>query len=263
VTPLLEVRDLCRHFGGVRAVDGVSFTVPEGGVHAVIGPNGAGKTTLFNVITGVLPPSSGEVVFRGERVDGLPPEKLAARGISRTFQNLRIFFDMTVLENVLVGRHLHLHRGLFGALFRTPAFRRSEAEARAFAEHLLERVGLAEVRDREAESLPYGALKRLEIARALACEPKLLLLDEPAAGCNEAETREIGRLVEDIAAEGITVMLVEHDMHLVMSTCDHIIVLDHGRLLAEGPPAQIRADPRVIEAYLGRSAREPARAARG
>ncbi len=261
---MLEVRGLTCHFGGVRAVDGVDFTIPRGGIHAIIGPNGAGKTTLFNLITGVIRPTAGEILFEERNIAGLPPERLARLGISRTFQNLRIFFNMTVLENVLVGRHLHLYRGALGALFRTPRFRRSEAEAQAFAEELLARVGLADWRHRPAEGLPYGALKRLEIARALAAEPRLLLLDEPAAGCNEAETREIAELIGSLAAaDGITVVLVEHDMHLVMNICDHIIVLDHGRKLAEGSAREIREDPRVIEAYLGKAARELAHAARG
>ncbi len=261
---MLEVRGLVCHFGGVRAVDGVDFTIPERGVHAIIGPNGAGKTTLFNLVTGVLRPTAGEILFHGENVAGRPPEALARLGISRTFQNLRVFFNMTVLENVLVGRHLHLYRGALGALFRTPRFRRSEAAARDFAEHLLARVGLADWRHRPADSLPYGALKRLEIARALAAEPRLLLLDEPAAGCNEAETREIAELIAAVEAEdGVTVVLVEHDMQLVMNVCDHIIVLDHGRKLAEGTAREIREDPRVIEAYLGRAAREFAHAAGG
>ncbi len=261
---MLEVRGLACHFGGVRAVDGVDFTIPERGVHAIIGPNGAGKTTLFHLVTGVLRPTAGEILFYGENVTGRPPEELARLGISRTFQNLRVFFNMTVLENVLVGRHLHLYRGALGALFRTPRFRRSEAEARDFAEHLLARVGLADWRHRPADSLPYGALKRLEIARALAAEPRLLLLDEPAAGCNEAETREIAELIAAVEAEdGVTVVLVEHDMHLVMNICDHIIVLDHGRKLAEGTAREIREDPRVIEAYLGKAARELAHAAGG
>ena len=249
---LLEVRGLSKSFGGVRAVRGLDFAVPRGGIHSIIGPNGAGKTTLFNLVTGLLAPSRGRILLRGEDVTGLPPEKLARRGMSRTFQNLRIFFNMTVLENVLVGRHLHLDRRPLAALLRLPSFRRREAEARDHAEWLLKTVGLAGRGGAPADSLPYGALKRLEIARALAAEPELLLLDEPAAGCNESETREIEELLRALAERGLTILLVEHDMRLVMNLSDHIIVLDHGRKLAEGEAAAVRRDRRVIEAYLGR-----------
>ncbi len=249
---LLEAVELSRTFGGVHAVEGLSFSLPKGGIHSIIGPNGAGKTTLFNLITGLLRPSRGRILFKGEDVTGLAPERLARLGISRTFQNLQVFFNMTVLENILVGRHLHLHRNPISALLRLPGFRRAEVEARAQAERLLEEVGLGGLGSRPADSLPYGALKRLEIARALAADPELLLLDEPAAGCNERETREIAELLTRLAGRGITIVLVEHDMRLVMGISDHILVLDHGRKLAEGSAEEVRRDPRVVEAYLGR-----------
>ncbi|GBD44610.1 Lipopolysaccharide export system ATP-binding protein LptB [bacterium HR40] len=249
---LLEVQHLAKSFGGVRALDGVSFSLDAGRVHALIGPNGAGKTTLFNLITGMLAPTSGRIFFRGQEVTGLPPEALAALGIARTFQNLQVFLDMTVRENVLVGCHLRLERRLHACLLRTPSLRRAEREARERADRLLRELGLDRYAEARADSLPYGALKRLEIARALAAEPVLLLLDEPAAGCNERETAEIGELLRSVARGGPTVLLVEHDMRLVMNLAEHILVLDHGRLLAEGPPERIRRDPQVIEAYLGR-----------
>ncbi len=251
---LLVVERLTRSFGGVRAVQDLSFAVPEGGMHSIIGPNGAGKTTLFNLITGVLRPTRGSIRFKGEEIAGLPPERLAARGISRTFQNLQIFFNMSVLENVLVGGHLGLDRNVLRALLRLPRLRHAERRARVEAEALLERVGLAEWCEAPADSLPYGALKRLEIARALAARPDLLLLDEPAAGCNEKETQEIETLLKSLVADGITIVLVEHDMRLVMNVSDHIIVLDHGQMLAEGRAEEVRENPAVIEAYLGQAA---------
>jgi branched-chain amino acid transport system ATP-binding protein len=259
----LEVADLSRQFGGVRAVDQLSFGLAPGQVHSIIGPNGAGKTTLFNLITGILPPSAGRIRLDGRDVTGLPPEALARLGVSRTFQNLRIFTNMSVRENVMVGRHLHLDRSFVKALVRAPSIRRAERAAMAHADALLERVGLASWREAMADQLPYGALKRLEIARALAAEPRLLLLDEPAAGCNATETREIDLLLKRVNAEGVTVVLVEHDMRMVMSISDHIVVLDHGRLLAEGTAAEIRKNPAVIEAYLGHGAIEAGDAARG
>lgn len=251
---LLRVERLSKSFGGVRAVDDVSFTITAGVVHAIIGPNGAGKTTLFNLVTGVLAPGSGRILFEERDVTGAPPERLARLGIARTFQNLQIFLDMTVRENVLVGRHLHLERGFLSCLLHTPALGRSERRAREEADRLLERLGLVRWADARADSLPYGALRRLEIARALASEPKLLLLDEPAAGCNDSETRELEGILREIAADGPTIVLVEHDMRLVMNIADRILVLDQGRRLAEGTAEEIRRDPRVIEAYLGRQA---------
>jgi branched-chain amino acid transport system ATP-binding protein len=251
---LLRVENLSRSFGGVKAVSDVSFAVAPGAIHSLIGPNGAGKTTLFNLVTGVYAPTSGRIFVDGRDVTGLPTAARAALGVQRTFQNLQIFFNMSAVENVMVGRHLHVSTGLVASLLGLPKIARETAAARARAEELLDYVGLAEWRKADADAMPYGALKRLEIARALAAEPKLLLLDEPAAGLNPAETQEIDRLIRRIAASGVTVVLVEHDMKLVMNVSDHILVLDYGRKLAEGTAAEVRANPDVIKAYLGEAA---------
>jgi branched-chain amino acid transport system ATP-binding protein len=258
---LLEARSVSIAFGGLRALDGVGFAVDPGEVLAIIGPNGAGKTTLFNVVTGLYRAQSGEVRLEGCDVMGLAPHELAARGLARTFQNLQIFFRMSALENVMVGRHLKERRRLVAELLGLPSVLRENRESRERARELLAFVGLAERADEPAAVLPYGALKRLEIARALACEPKVLMLDEPAAGCNPVETEEIDRLVVAIARKGVAVVLVEHDMKLVMRISDRVLVLDQGRVLAEGTPQQVRSDPRVIEAYLGRHGLEAAHAA--
>ncbi|WP_186398856.1 ABC transporter ATP-binding protein [Stappia sp. P2PMeth1] len=250
-TPLLEVNEIGIAFGGVRAVDNVSFSARPGEVFSIIGPNGAGKTTLFNLVSGIYRPKSGSVRLAGEPVTALEPNRLAERGLSRTFQNLQVFFRMTARENVMVGRHLREQRGLLAHLFALPSTGRQNRESAAVADALLERVGLAALADIAAANLPYGALKRLEIARALAAEPKVLLLDEPAAGCNPVETEEIEKLIRKIADDGVAVVLVEHDMKLVMRISDRILVLDQGRMLAEGSAAEIRSNPKVIEAYLG------------
>jgi len=253
---MLAVENIHMEFGGVRALDNLHFSVEPDTIHSIIGPNGAGKTTLFNVITGLYRPSAGQVRFEGKDVTGTNPHVLAALGISRTFQNLQIFFNMTAIENVMVGRHLHSDRNFLSSLLRLPAVIRSNADSRIRAAELMDFVGLAAYRDEPADSLPYGALKRLEIARALATEPRLLLLDEPAAGCNPRETQEIDTLIQKIAAQGVTVILVEHDMRLVMGVSDTILVLDYGRKLAEGSAEEIRANPDVIAAYLGSSVAE-------
>jgi len=238
----------------VLAVDGVDLAFEPGVVQAIIGPNGAGKTTLLNLLCGVYRPTRGRIAFSGRDLTGCVPHEFAAAGIGRTFQNLQVFFNMSVAENVMAGRWLHERCGLAAALLRLPRLARAERRSREAALELLEFVGLSAWAARRADSLPYGALKRLEIARALAGEPKFLLLDEPAAGLNPSETRDIDRLIRDIAARGVTVVLVEHNMKLVMEVSQHVVVLDYDRQLAEGDPASVSADPRVVEAYLGCSA---------
>jgi len=258
---VLAAEHLSISFGGVRAVDDVSFAVAPGGTFSIIGPNGAGKTTLFNLISGLYVPEQGRVRLNGEDVTALAPERLARRKLSRTFQNLQVFFRMTALENVMVGRHRHETTGMFADLLHLPAVARQNRDSRSAATAALERVGLAAMAERPAGSLAYGALKRLEMARALASEPAVLLLDEPAAGCNPVETAEIAAIIRRLAGDGITVVLVEHDMRLVMNVSDRIHVLANGRTLAEGTAAQVRADAAVIEAYLGtRGAQEAERA---
>ncbi|MDI3299409.1 MAG: ATP-binding cassette domain-containing protein [Bacillota bacterium] len=253
--PLLLVQGVTKRFGGLVAIDAVEMTVRGGHVHSLIGPNGAGKTTLFNMITGTYRPDGGRILFEGRPISGLQPEDVALRGISRTFQNIRLFREMTALENVLVGRHIHLRSNLADVLFRSPRMRREESEAVDRAAELLRYVGLAGLENELARNLPYGSQRRLEIARALAAEPRLLLLDEPAAGMNPRETAALLELIEDLrSGMGLTILLIEHDMKVVMSISDVITVLDHGAKISEGAPDQVRHDPRVIEAYLGRSA---------
>jgi branched-chain amino acid transport system ATP-binding protein len=254
--PALAVESLTIAFGGVRAIDDLSFEVAPGTIHAVIGPNGAGKTTLFNVVTGVYRARQGRVRLGDRDISDLAPHQRAALGLSRTFQNLQIFFRMSVLENVLVGGHRHVKQGVLAHMLRLPGLAAAERAAADRARELLAFVGLEDQRDRSAGALPYGMLKRLEIARALAAEPSILLLDEPAAGLNPAETGALEELIRAIAARGTTVLLVEHDMKLVMSLSERILVLDQGRRLAEGTAAEIRAHPDVIAAYLGRAAGE-------
>jgi branched-chain amino acid transport system ATP-binding protein len=248
---LLEVRNLSKAFGGVQVIGDLSFDIQPGAVHSIIGPNGAGKTTLLNMLTGIYRPSAGSIRLAGKEIAGQPTHRYAAAGIGRTFQNLQVFFNMTALENVMTGRHLRERCSLWASMLRTPALVRAESECRTVARRLLQQVGLGEHADAPADTLPYGALKRLEIARALAAEPQLLLLDEPAAGLNQTEAREIDALIKRLAADRTTVVLVEHNMRLVMEVSDHVLVLDHGKKLAEGTPAQIGSDARVIEAYLG------------
>jgi branched-chain amino acid transport system ATP-binding protein len=251
---LLACEGLTRRFGGVAAVDALDFAVEAGRVHAVIGPNGAGKTTLFNLIAGIYAPDAGRIRLDGEDVAGLPTHARAARGLQRTFQNLQIFSGMSAIENVMAGRWLRTSRSWAGALLRLPAVARADRDDRARAAELMREVGLERYLDADAEAMPYGALKRLEIARALAAEPRVLLLDEPAAGLNPRETAEIEELIRRIAARGVTIVLVEHDMKLVMGVSERILVLDYGRRLAEGTAAEIRANPDVIRAYLGAAA---------
>jgi branched-chain amino acid transport system ATP-binding protein len=258
---ILEAERLSVAFGGVRAIDCVSLAVPSGVVFSIIGPNGAGKTTLFNLISGLYLPLDGRVLFAGDDVTGLAPDRLARRGLSRTFQNLQIFFRMTALENVMVGRHRHETTGILSDLLHLPSVSRQNRRTREAARAALARVGLQAEADRPAGELPYGALKRVEIARALASEPKALLLDEPAAGCNPVETRELNGVIRSIVKDGVTVVLVEHDMRLVMNVSDRIHVLANGRTLAEGTAAEVRSNPAVVEAYLGiHGSQEAARA---
>jgi branched-chain amino acid transport system ATP-binding protein len=248
---LLSVTGLGIEFGGLTAVDKVDFSVEPGEIVSVIGPNGAGKTTLFNMISGLYIPARGKVTLAGEDVTAMAPQHLAARGLSRTFQNLQVFSRMTVLENVMAGRHLAERGHILSDLLGLPASRRRTRETEAAARKLLARVGLDRGAEQEASALSYGALKRLEIARALAAGPRLLLLDEPAAGCNAVETGEVDRLIARIARSGVAILLVEHDMKLVMKISNHIIVLDHGEKIAEGAPADVARNARVIAAYLG------------
>jgi len=254
---LLESRGLSVVFGGLRALDAVDLEVIEGEIAALIGPNGAGKTTLFNCLTGLCLPSAGELHLvpsggRRRRLDGLSPNRITALGVARTFQNIRLFPEMSALENVMVGRHVRTRAGVLGALLRGPKTRAEERETAAAARDLLAKVGLRAVADEPAASLPYGLQRRLEIARALATRPQLLLLDEPAAGMNPRETAELDELIRRLRAEdGVTILLIEHDMRLVMGLAERIIVLDYGRLIAAGTPAEVRADPAVIRAYLG------------
>ena len=251
---MLSIENLNKSFGGVHAVQDVSFNVKQGSIHSVIGPNGAGKTTLFNLVTGVYTPTSGRIMFNGENVAGMAPDALARRGMSRTFQNLQVCMNMSALDNVMVGSHLRLNQNLFASMLRLPAVRRADEACRHEAAELMRFCGVGKYVYADASQMSYGALKRLEIARALAAKPKVILLDEPAAGLNHTETGEIEELVRKVAQSGITVVLVEHDMKLVMNLSDHILVLDYGKKLAEGTAAEVRANPDVIAAYLGAAA---------
>ncbi len=248
---LLSVQAVTRRFGGLVAVDAVDLDVAEGGVTAIIGPNGAGKTTLFNLISGFQAPDAGRIVFAGNDITGRAPEAIAAAGLVRTFQLAQIFQNLSVIENIQVGCHLHTSGGLWSALFRTPGMRRAEREIEARARELLDFVGLDMATATEASAITYGQQRLLDIARALAARPRLLLLDEPAAGLSVAETKRLSAAIRAIAERGTTVLLIEHDMKLVMDTADAIAVLDFGRKIAEGPPATVRTNPAVIAAYLG------------
>jgi branched-chain amino acid transport system ATP-binding protein len=248
---LLEVQDLSIQFGGVKAVQNVSFSIDAGIVYAVIGPNGAGKTTLFILITGIYTPTSGSIVLDGQPIAGKSPDVLAQRGVARTFQNLQICMNMSAVENVMVGAHLRLNRNLLKAALRWPALKARDRELHIEAVDLMRFVGLDAYASARADSMSYGALKRLEIARALAMKPRLLFLDEPAAGLNPKETIEVDALIRKVADTGVSVVLVEHDMKLGMNLSDRILVLDYGRKLAEGTAAEVRRNPDVIAAYLG------------
>ncbi|MCJ7512313.1 MAG: ABC transporter ATP-binding protein [Anaerolineales bacterium] len=259
--PLLEAHHVTKRFGGLVAVNNIDFSLGEGLIVSIIGPNGAGKTTFFNALTAISEPDSGEIYFAGKKISGKRADQIAAMGIGRTFQNIRLFSNMTVIENILVGMHARLRQSNLGALLRTRSFRREEKQAQVEVDAAMAFVGLSGVGDELARNLPYGMQRRVEIGRALASKPRLLLLDEPTAGMNPQETESAMALFRRLRDElGITLLLIEHDMRVVMGISEYITVMDYGEKIAEGLPGEIRRNPRVIEAYLGRSAMEGAAA---